>query len=101
MKIKMVSREGKSMDFYKEDDISFEEASKLYDNDLMKVFNVIEDKFGDLTISDAKQYIVQEGIGYAVMDYIGGDEFADPKLRELWNKANILLNELEKYVGAE
>ncbi len=31
--------------------------------------------------------------------YISGNEFADPKLRELWNNAERVLSDLEEYVG--
>ena len=48
--------------------------------------------------ADAYWRADQEGWGYAVMDYTDGQEFLDPKTRQLWKEAGDKLEELRSYL---
>ncbi len=98
MIIKMIDTKGNKTKFPYEGELTLEEASK-FDNKLMKVYAVDTEKFGTATINDAYNIIEKEGLGYVDKSYISGNEFADPKLRELWNNAERVLKDLEEYVG--
>ncbi len=95
----MINIRGNKTEFPYEGNITLEEASNKFNNKLMTVYAVNDEKFGTHTMNDAYNIIENEGLGYAVTSYISGNEFADPKLRELWNNAERVLNDLEEYVG--
>ena len=49
-------------------------------------------------IIDVRDRIIQEGIGYAIMDYMDGSCIADPVLAKMWDDAADLLNKICAYV---
>ena len=81
--------------------IDLEEAREVYENDLVKVIDVQEEKYGDHTNTDAFNIIENEGVGYAVQHYISWKEFKDPETRRLWKLADETLCQLEEYVGVK
>lgn len=45
------------------------------------------------------ELIEDEGIGYVIMDYLSPAKIEDPKLRELFTKAYLAINEIEVELG--
>jgi hypothetical protein len=41
------------------------------------------------------QVVDDEGLSYAIMDYMGADMIADPELRKLWAEAKVLLLKID------
>ena len=50
------------------------------------------------SVTQARDIINNEGIGYAVQSYCSGSDFEDKKLVKLWNTAKKALDALEEYV---
>lgn len=45
-----------------------------------------------------KDIIEDEGLGYAVLDYLSPKEIDDPILARLWQSAQITLKQIEEYL---
>lgn len=45
--------------------------------------------------------VENEGLGYAVVDYMSGDSIADPELAALWDQAAGLLNRIKEKLHLE
>jgi len=56
---------------------------------------------GYQTDDDARSFIHNEGVGYAVTRYIDAEQFSNEKTRQLWHKAEKAILELEKHLGVE
>jgi hypothetical protein len=58
-------------------------------------------ELGQWTASDAVDIIDNEGIGYAVQEYVKGNAFKDSELARLWNEAGYALDLLTEYLRSE
>jgi len=52
-----------------------------------------------MTNEEVKDIIDNEGLGYAIQDYMSSDDFEDAQLAKLWDKASEALNAVTKYLG--
>lgn len=52
----------------------------------------------ELTIQEVAQIVASEGLGYAVGEYLNSDSIQDADLRELWENAQVSLNELDVFL---
>lgn len=43
--------------------------------------------------------IENEGIGYAIQDYLSADKIADEELAQMWSEAKQLLSAIEDYLN--
>jgi hypothetical protein len=48
--------------------------------------------------AEVKQIVEDEGLGYAVMYYMGSDRIETPKLKQLWDEASLAMHRLEEYL---
>lgn len=58
----------------------------------------IPEQKGYQTDEDAVRFINNEGLEYAVTNYINADQFSNEKTRKLWYKAQVAIRELEKHL---
>ncbi len=56
---------------------------------------MVEDK---LSTAKVIEIVEAEGLGYAVMDYMGSHRIADEQLAELWARAAMALDALDIYL---
>jgi len=101
MIVKFKTKSGKIIEEEFPGIFDFSEAVKRYQNEALKVLSVENEKEGSHSNDDACRYIFNEGIGYAVSNYISYKEFRDPETRELWKKAADALNNLTSYLNYE
>ena len=47
-----------------------------------------------MTLEDVAHIVDAEGLGYAIESYMSGDQIDDPVLKEKWNQAAKLLQEI-------
>lgn len=53
------------------------------------------------TKDEVREIVDSEGLGYAVLDYMSGDQIEDPELRQAWVDANLALGRLQKLLWEE
>lgn len=53
------------------------------------------------TNSMIKDYVLDEGLGYAIMYGVSSDDFEDENLKELWADAASCLQEITNYLKLE
>ena len=48
------------------------------------------------SLQDVADIVDNEGLGYAVQDYMSADSIEDEELAKLWDEAGIILNKIDK-----
>jgi len=68
---------------------------------IVKVSEMLEKYLNEskMSIEDVKLVIENEGLGYAIQNYMSYNEIEDKKLASMWKKAAKILNNIEDYVG--
>jgi len=51
-----------------------------------------------LSISEVRDIVIYEGIGYAVSDYLNGEHIENEELADLWIRAHDLLRDIEDMI---
>ena len=51
-----------------------------------------------LSIREVADIVEEEGLGYAIMDYLSVARIADEKLTAMWYDAGVLLAAIDKYI---
>ncbi len=96
----MKSRNGKIIrEEVNNENLTLTEAKEIFNSLLFTVIEIEDNKYGDWSNDRACQILANEGTAYAVQFYCRSSEFKDPITRDLWDKAESALNNLEEYVG--
>jgi hypothetical protein len=66
-----------------------------------KIAHIKTPQLGDRTNGDAVDIIENEGIAYAVMHYIDGNEFKDGETAFRWRRAALALELLKEHLEKE
>lgn len=50
------------------------------------------------TVDEVSSIVENEGLGYAVQDYMSSERIEDPKLAKLWEEAKYALDKIDFYL---
>jgi len=52
-----------------------------------------------MDIREVADIVDSEGLGYAIVDYMNGDEIEDQELRDLWKQASPILARIQEIIS--